>query len=98
MQLEADQFRGKSGDAIEIPLVPSELDDEIATFLVTERAQALPEDVGVWAILGAEHANPVHLPRLLSPGGERRGEEGEGDEGDGPVHHGPPPDARDATA
>ena len=82
VHLEPDQLGREIGQPVESALRPSILDDDVLALDPPELTQPLPErlaDAGISGVrAGGEIAYPGHLPHLLRPGGERRGEEAAG--------------------
>jgi len=97
---EADQFGDNVAESLEPPLGRPALQDEVLPFHIAEGTQALHErsDEGADG-LGSndlrdrgreqDEADAVDLPRLLCPGGTRRGQEGAADASDErtPLNH-----------
>ena len=83
IDFQANKFGRQKWQAVESPLRPAILDDEILTFLVSAIPKTLSKRRGLTGeIRGgslAEKAEPVDPVAGLRPGGERRGEEAASD-------------------
>jgi hypothetical protein len=92
INLERNQFGGKSGEPLELPLGISVFDHEVAALDVTKVTQSLEEglsQVGGSGQVGRQVAYSSDLGRRLRFGDERRGEEATSDASDErpPIHH-----------
>ena len=71
----------------------SPLDRDVLALHVTEVLESLDKSSPEWRALRVverdigKNTDPVHLPRLLRLGSERRGEEGEGAEEGAAIHY-----------
>jgi hypothetical protein len=93
INLERNQFGCESGEPLELPLVRSVFDHEVAALDVTEVTQSLAEGLsdGGRGRAAPKYAYASDLGRLLRLTGERRGEEaGDCREEDPAFHHGAP--------
>src|SRR6185295_11051592 len=81
--VESNEVGRETWEPFVSSLGPSVLDADISPLVVAELAKALAErfDEGIGRRAGAKDADAGGLPRLLRPGGERRGEEGQGEGG-----------------
>src|SRR4029077_15866993 len=79
IRLEGNEFRDERWESLVRSFGPAVLDSEIPALDVATLAKPLaerPDEVSLQSLGGVtEEPDPVHLPRPLRLGGERRGEE-----------------------